>query len=127
MARWHGTSKRKPSGGRKVHARKKRSTEISTEKQHAYVGARKQKVYRRTGGNALTRVLADEFVNVSDASKGTTSKASIKTVTENASNPNFVRRNILVRGAVVETDLGMVRITSRPGKDGVINGTLIDS
>ena len=72
-------------------------------------------------------MLADEFVNVSDASKGTTSKASIKTVTENASNPNFVRRNILVRGAVVETDLGMVRITSRPGKDGVINGTLIDS
>ena len=38
MAQWHGISRRKPSGGRKVRARGKRSTEISTEKQLALIG-----------------------------------------------------------------------------------------
>ena len=95
MAQWHGISRRKPSGGRKVQARSKRSTEISSEKQMALVGAPKRKIYRRN-------------------------------VVENESDPNYVRRNILVKGAVIETDQGRVRITSRPGKDGVINGVLIE-
>ena len=38
MAQWHGISRRKPSGGRRVQARGKRSTEISTEKQMALIG-----------------------------------------------------------------------------------------
>ena len=45
MAQWHGISRRKPSGGRKVRARGKRSTEISTEKQLALIGESKKKIY----------------------------------------------------------------------------------
>jgi small subunit ribosomal protein S8e len=47
-------------------------------------------------------------------------------VIQNESDPNYVRRNILVKGAVIETSEGNVRITSRPGKDGVINGVLLE-
>ena len=126
MAQWHGISRRKPSGGRKVQARGKRSTEISTEKQFALVGEPKRKIYRKTGGNSMVRVMAANQVSISNSKTGKTTLGTIHSVIENASDPNYVRRNILVKGAVIETDNGSVKITSRPGKDGVINGVLIE-
>tara|TARA_B100001109_G_scaffold163608_1_gene133277 strand:+ start:215 stop:595 length:381 start_codon:yes stop_codon:yes gene_type:complete len=126
MAQWHGISRRKPSGGRKVRARGKRSTEISTEKQLALIGESKKKIYRRTGGNTLVRVLAADKVSINDPKTGKTSLGTIENVVENESDPNYVRRNVLVKGAIIETDKGRVKITSRPGKDGVINGVLIE-
>ena len=126
MAQWHGISRRKPSGGRKVRARGKRSTEISTEKQLALIGESKKKIYRRTGGNTLVRVLAADKVSINDPKTGKTSLGTIENVVDNESDPNYVRRNVLVKGAIIETDKGRVKITSRPGKDGVINGVLIE-
>ena len=126
MAQWHGISRRKPSGGRRVQARSKRSTEISTEKQVALIGEPKRKIYRRTGGNTLVRVLSENRVSINDPKTGKTTMGTIENVVENESDPNYVRRNVLVKGAIIETDKGRVRVTSRPGKDGVINGVLID-
>ncbi|MBT3420022.1 MAG: 30S ribosomal protein S8e [Euryarchaeota archaeon] len=126
MAQWHGISRRKPSGGRKVKARGKRSTEISSEKQMALIGESKTKIYRRTGGNTLVRVLAADKVSINDPKTGKTTLGIIENVVENESDPNYVRRNVLVKGAIIETDKGRVRITSRPGKDGVINGILVE-
>ncbi len=125
MAQWHGISRRKPTGGRRVQARGKRSTEISSEKQFALIGEPKRKIYRKAGGNTLVRVLSENKVSVNDAKSGKTTLATLTNVVENDSNPNYIRRNILTKGAVVETDLGRVRITSRPGHDGVINGVLL--
>ena len=59
MGQWHGISRRKSSGGRRVSSRGKRSTEISSEKQFALIGEPKRKIYRKTGGNTLVRVLSD--------------------------------------------------------------------
>lgn len=126
MAQWHGISRRKPSGGRKVKARGKRSTEISTEKQMAQIGESKTKIYRRTGGNSLVRVLAADKVSINNPKTGKTTLGTIENVVENESDPNYVRRNVLVKGAIIETDKGRVKITSRPGKDGVINGILVE-
>ena len=66
MAQWHGVSKKKPSGGRRVRARGKRSTEISTEKQFALVGEARRKVYRKAGGNTMVRVMAANTVSVNN-------------------------------------------------------------
>ena len=126
MAQWHGISRRKPSGGRRVPARGKRSTEISTEKQMALIGEPKRKIYRRTGGKTLVRVLAANKVSINNPKTGKTVLGTIENVVENESDPNYVRRNVLVKGAIIETDKGRVRITSRPGKDGVINGVLVE-
>ena len=126
MAQWHGISRRKPSGGRKVQARGKRSTEISSEKQMALIGESKTKIYRRTGGNTLVRVLAADKVSINNPKTGKTTLGTIENVVENESDPNYVRRNVLVKGAIIETDKGRVKITSRPGKDGVINGILVE-
>ena len=124
MAQWHGISRRKPSGGRKVQARSKRSTEISSEKQMALVGEPKRKIYRRTGGNTLVRILSDNRCTVNEKG-GKSSIVTITNVIKNDANPNYIRRNILTKGAVVETDKGHVKITSRPGHDGVLNGVVL--
>jgi small subunit ribosomal protein S8e len=48
------------------------------------------------------------------------------TEVENPANKNYIRRNILTRGAVVMTELGKAKITSRPGQDGEVNAILVE-
>ena len=64
-------------------------------------------------------------MNVTDASTGKTSKADIDTVELNGANRNYVRRNIITKGAVVQTTLGKAKVTNRPGQDGSINAILL--
>ncbi|MBW3022802.1 30S ribosomal protein S8e, partial [Candidatus Woesearchaeota archaeon] len=52
-------------------------------------------------------------------------KAKIKTVADSPANKHYVRRNIITKGAIVETDKGKAKITSRPGQDGTVNAVLI--
>ena len=120
MAQWHGISRRKSTGGRRVAARGKRSTEISSEKQFALIGEPK----RKTGGNTLVRVLSDNRCTV-NGKEGKSSIATITNVVRNDANPNYTRRKILTKGAIVDTDKGQVKITSRPGHDGVLNGVVL--
>ena len=40
-------------------------------------------------------------------------------------NPEYVRMNIITKGAIVETELGKVQVTNRVGQDGVVNGVLV--
>ena len=88
-------------------------------------GAMSLTVTFKLGTNLDTaQVLVQNRVAIADPSKATTTMGVIMSVVENESDPNYVRRNILVKGAIIETDKGRVRITSRPGKDGVINGVL---
>jgi|TARA_B110000014_G_C20100710_1_gene577741 small subunit ribosomal protein S8e len=129
MAHWHGISRRKPTGGRLKRPnryRGKRRTEIASEKQFASIGEPVRKVYRKRSGLQTVRILTDNVVNVNDPKKGVTKKANMVTVVESPADVNYVRRNIVTKGAVVDTDAGKVRLTSRPGKDGVLNGVLID-
>ncbi len=129
MAHWHGISRRKPTGGRLKRPnryRGKRRTEIASEKQSAMIGDSNRKLYRKRSGLQTVRVLYDNQINVADKKSGKVVKATLQSVSENAADPNFVRRNIMTKGAVVETDMGKVRITSRPGSHGVINGVLIE-
>ncbi|MEK6949175.1 MAG: 30S ribosomal protein S8e, partial [Nanoarchaeota archaeon] len=49
----------------------------------------------------------------------------IKTISGNPANRHFVRRNIMTKGAIIETEKGKARITSRPGQDGAVNAVLI--
>jgi len=131
MALWQGSSKRLPSGGRRRLARKKRKFEIGREQQYAFVDtalkANDVKLYRTKGRNQKVRILKAVIANVTDPKTGKTVRSKIVTVKENASNPHFVTRNIVTRGAVIETELGMARVMSKPGQDGVVNAVLTAS
>jgi len=78
------------------------------------------------GGNTKVRVLRAKYANVSDPKTGVTKKVSMETVEQNTANPNFVRRNLLTKGAIIKTEIGRARIVSRPGQDGVINAVLVE-
>ncbi|MDI9617774.1 30S ribosomal protein S8e [Methanothermobacter sp.] len=125
MAIWQGKSMKKPSGGRAKMNRGKRKYELGREPAETKIGDRRVRMIRTRGGNTKVRLAADTKINVVDPETGKVEVAEIRNVVENAANPHFVRRNIITKGAVVETSLGNARVTSRPGQDGVINGVLI--
>jgi small subunit ribosomal protein S8e len=127
MAIWQGRPKRKASGGRLRLARKKRRFEVGREKQFTHVGARKVKMYRVKGANTKARLLLVDTANVVDPKTKTIKRATILSVKSNPSNPNYVQRNIITKGATVMTDLGEAVITSRCGQDGVANAMLVES
>ena len=126
MAIWQGRPKRKPSGGRIRAARKKRRFEIGREKQFTHLGAQKTKMYRTKGANQKARLLAADQANVVDPKTKTIKKVKILTVKTSPSNPNYVQRNIVTKGATVMTELGEAVITSRCGQDGVVNAMLVE-
>jgi small subunit ribosomal protein S8e len=125
MGIWQGRPGRKRTGGRLRPIRKKRRFEIAPEVQHATVGAGTVKRYSTRGGNQKLRVLTAAKVNVFDPATKKSQVAKIITVRENPANANYVQRNIITRGAILATDIGLVRVRSRPGQDGVINGVRI--
>jgi small subunit ribosomal protein S8e len=125
MGIWQGRSRRKRTGGRLRAIRKKRRFEIARELQIATVGAGTVKTYRVRGGNVKLRILTATTVNVYDPASRKMQPARIVTVRENPANPNYVQRNIITRGAILETDVGLVRVRSRPGQDGVLNGVRV--
>jgi small subunit ribosomal protein S8e len=125
MAIWQGRPKRKPSGGRLRAARKKRRFEIGREKQFTHLGKRKVKMYRVKGNNSKARLLMADVANVVDPKTQVIKKVKILTVKTNPSNPNYVQRNIMTKGATVMTEIGEAVITSRCGQDGVVNAILL--
>jgi len=126
MPLWQGKSKRKVTGGRRKYASKKRSYEIGHEKQVTLIEDRERKKSARSrGGSKKTRILGTNVVNVTDIKTNKTVKTKIITVIENPANPFYVRRNIITKGAIIDTELGKARVTSRPGQDGMINAVLI--
>jgi small subunit ribosomal protein S8e len=126
MALWQGNSRRKPTGGRLVQAQKKRRFEVAREHVDAFVGPHKQKLVRTKGANQKIKLLAADSINVTDPKTGKTQKAQVKTVVENPANIHYVRRNIITKGAVLETSAGKARVTSRPGQSGALNGVLVE-
>lgn len=116
-------ARRKPTGALYREFRKKKKYELGREPTMTKIGKRKIKSLRVLGGNYKHLILNAEFVNV--MKEGKCSKVKIKNVIESPSNRHFVRRNIITKGAVVDTDLGKVKITSRPGQEGALNGVLI--
>lgn len=126
MGIWQGRSRRKRTGGRLRPNRGKRRFEIGRELQLATVGSGTVKRYRVRGGNQKLRVLTSSKINVYDPATKTSQSARIVTVRENPANPNYVQRNVITRGAILETDVGLVVVRSRPGQDGVLNGVRVE-
>ncbi len=126
MAIWQGRSLKKPSGGIIRLPRKKRKYELGREPVFTHVAPIRKKIIRVRGGNYKVKLLRSDEINVYNPKTGKAQKAKIKGVVENPANPHFAQRNIITKGAIVDTDLGKVKVTSRPGQHGVLNGVLLE-
>ncbi|MBR0272084.1 MAG: 30S ribosomal protein S8e [Methanobrevibacter sp.] len=125
MAISQGKSTRSPSGARNVANRGKRKSELGRDPAETRVDDKNLRKIRTRGGNEKLRLAAANKINLTDVKSGKTQLTDILGVIENNANPNYVRRNIITKGAVVETPEGNAKVTSRPGQDGVVNGILI--
>jgi len=118
-------SKRKVSGGRYKSYRGKRLFETARVASLTKLGKTKLTQISTMGGNNKNRLYRAEFANVVDPKIKKFKKVKIKTILENPANRHYVRRNIMTKGTVIDTELGKAKITSRPGQDGSINAVLI--
>ena len=120
--KFQGRSTRKRTGGRRRDFRKKKKHELGDQPTETRLGEDKRKTVDARGNTSKVRAV--EVGTVSVATNGEVVAAEIEDVVENRSNP--VRRNIVTKGAIVETSEGRARVTSRPGQDGQINAVLVD-
>jgi len=74
---------------------------------------------RKRGGNKAVRLKKAAFVNV--ITSNGTKKVKILGVMDSP-NPEYVRQNIITKGAVLNTEVGKVKVTNRVGQDGIVNG-----
>ncbi|HLC45801.1 MAG TPA: 30S ribosomal protein S8e [archaeon] len=134
MAQWQTKSRRTASGGFN------RSLRRSNKKKHQLGGfpaepklvdvhsgktEEKRQVEAAVGiGNDKVKLKEAVYANVSDA-KGKIQKVRIENVVGNAADEQFVRRNIITKGCVIQTPLGNAKVTSRPGQDGTVNAVII--
>lgn len=122
--KWHGKSRRKPTGGSLRPHRKKKKRELGGEFLFPEIGEPKRKVFE-SGGGRKVKIIRDNTANVSDPGTGEMKRALILGVDENPANPHYARRNVITKGSTIRTEVGKARVTSRPGQDGVVNATLI--
>lgn len=115
------------TGGKYHKARKKKLYELDRQPRIVKLDEKLRKMKIKTmGGHIKTALITTNSVNVLDKKTGQTKKSVIKNVLETPSNTFLARQNILVKGAIIETELGKARITNRPSQEGSVNAILIE-
>lgn len=120
----HGRSTRRRTGGRRRPKRDRRKHELGSAPTETQVGDAKLKTVDVRGAGSKVRAITADTASVA-ADDGVVA-AAIENVVENPSDPNYARRNIITRGALIETSEGLARVTSRPGQDGQVNAVLVE-
>jgi small subunit ribosomal protein S8e len=122
--KYQGPSPRKRTGGRRRRASDKKKHQLGSEFTETQVGDAKFKTVDARGNTEKIRAIATDVATV--ATDGGAVAADIEAVAENPANPNYARRNIITKGAIIETSEGRARVTSRPGQDGQVNAVLVE-
>lgn len=125
MAIQQNRSSKKVTGGRYIDFEKKKLKYFGSLPTHTKLGETKVKGARVMGGDKKSRLLSSNIVNLYDPATKKYEKLKIENVIGNPANSNFIRRNIMTRGAIIKTSKGNARITSRPGQEGSLNAVLI--
>lgn len=125
MPVYQGGDLRKITGGKKRSYRKPRKREIGGFPTETLVADKDLRVVERTyGGNSKVRLRRALYANLVEPGGGH-KKAKILRVLSAPMNPDFVRRGVIVKGVVIETEAGRALVVSRPGQDGGVNAVLL--
>src|SRR6185437_7889374 len=100
-------SGRKYTGGRIIEMRSRRKFEIDRYPNEAVMGSNIQVTRRVRGDNDKTALKTVEFANVSNQEENKTTKSKIL--------------GVIKKGTIIETELGLARVVSRPGQVGLVN------
>lgn len=119
-----GRRKRQKTGGRRRPAEDKKRHQLGREPAETTVGEPRLRTVDSRGNTAKVRALSTDTAQIADAGETTTEE--ILNVVENPANVNYARRNILTKGAIIETEGGYGRVTSRPGQTGQVNAVRVD-
>ena len=114
---------RKISGGRYKKPKKKKLTGRPGQPRIVKLAELKRKLFRGRSGSTKLASFSNNVANV--MANGKAKKTAIKTVLETPSNTFLARQNILIKGAIIETDLGKARITNRPSQEGNVQAELL--
>jgi small subunit ribosomal protein S8e len=116
---------RKITGGKyhKLSKKKKYAKPGITRK--VKLSETKRKTIKTRGQNTKTFLLTSNQANITDPATKKAKKAKITNVLETPSNRFLARQNILVKSAIIETELGKAKITNRPSQEGSIQAVLI--
>ena len=115
---------KKASGGRYKKQKKEKLHEKKGKTRVVKLGEKKTKTIRTRGGKTKLVSLKQNQVNIIGKAKG--KKATIKNVLETPANRFLARTNILVKGSIIETDLGKAKITNRPSQEGTVQAILVE-
>jgi small subunit ribosomal protein S8e len=122
---WHIRRTGRLQSGRKYgRMAKKRKFERGRDFLPTLIGKKEVICNRTLGGNGKFIAARVEFANVS--TKDGIKLSKIITVKENHANSQYVRSNIITKGAVIKTELGLARVTSRPGQVGSVDAVLVE-
>ena len=125
MENYHdrGKTARRGTGAKVVKNTDKKKRHIGRAAVLTKLGERSAKIVRVKGGKTKVKLKYEQMINVSDG--GTTKTVKVMDVLETPSNRQYARRKIITKGAIVETEMGKVKVTSRPGQIGIISGVLL--
>jgi small subunit ribosomal protein S8e len=116
---------RKFTGGRIIPNRTRRKFEIDRYPNEAIAGPAQNITRRVRGNNIKIAFKTCEYANINDQDNKKTVKSKILNVSKNPANKDYERRGVITKGAVLETEIGLAKVLSRPGQDGIINAVLI--
>jgi len=126
MALTSSRPKRKVSGRRYVAYRKKRAFETRRLPTMTKLDETKKSTLKTMGGHKKQILLTANIANVYNPKDKKYKKVKIKSIIDNSANRHFIRRNILTKGAIIDTEAGKAKVTSRPGQEGTVNAVLIE-
>lgn len=111
------------TGGSRGKYSDKRLSQVGGVFAATKIAAKERRQNRRIrGGKTKVKLKAATYANI--VKEGKTVKAKMIKVLE-SHNPEYIRQNIITKGAVVETEIGKARITNRIGQDGIVNAVLV--
>lgn len=126
MGVYQGNDFKKISGGIKKPHRDIRKYELGNYPTTTLLSAKDMRIIDKCrGGNKKVRIKYANYANVLDPESKTYKKVRILSVIETPPNRDFARRGIIVKGAIIETEIGKAKVTSRPGQHGIINAVLL--
>ncbi len=128
MSYYQGRDRRKESGGKKKTLRKKRKRELGSPPTETTLEQDEERYIERTfGGPSKIRVKTALYANLTDSSGSKVKKVRISRVVSNPASVDYSRRGVITRGAIIETEEGRAKVTSRPGQTGVVNAVLVSA